>query len=696
MQSATLRRIVRTTLPKWYLQRFPLLLGAFLSGYVVFALWVVPAMFRSTLVLTGWGLTAVTTFALLAAMIVMTTRRTILLCGSARFGLTWAPPRTNVTAVDMLRHALCAVPMIVAAVWLSAAAGGLGIVPALAHTGLGIIAASVCVYAAAAAHAWLTNANQPLPDLALPNTSSRFRSLHRRNVPGTWAGTMVQRLLVMIRPCLGAGYFTAKGRVEPAHVYATAMFIVFGLIYGGAYVIGNPAFDNGVPALVFGLLLVTLATIVLSGIAFLLDRNRLPTLLPVIAWMTFLSWVSNSDHYVRLKTVPDALSAPTPYEIARARRPLLTVVAIDGGGIQAAAWGATVLTHIEREWRDFHKSVGVLSAVSGGSVGTLYFVSALREDRAVTDQELDGVVAAAVRPSLGEAAWGLTYGDLWRALVPYRFEEDRGWAMERAWRRNFQPEKVPTLGHWIAGVRKAWMPSVALNATVVESGQRFAFATFAPPEQPARSPADPRPWNLGTILATYPFHDIDMPTAARLSSTFPYVTPIATVRSDTPVQPWHFADGGYYDNTGMGIAMRWLDTAMHGHEAEFANVAVAFIQIRSSPAGQDARPRERAWAYDAVGPIQALLNVRVAGQRERAESELEFLQRLWRKQGVEIVSFEFGFDAKEPPLSWQLTEAEKTRLETEWMSPANQTNVRRYLALRDAATPRAAASPAVK
>jgi hypothetical protein len=224
---------------------------------------------------------------------------------------------------------------------------------------------------------------------------------------------------------------------------------------------------------------------------------------------------------------------------------------------------------------------------------------------------------------------------------------------------------------------------MALNATEVESGQRFAFATFAPPKD----------WAIETVATRYPGYDIEIPTAARLSATFPYVTPIAAAFPAEGVPAWHYADGGYYDNTGMGIAMRWLDAAMAGHEEDFENTAVAFVRIRSSPLPTAAEPRERAWAYTSIGPIKTLLSVRTAGQRDRAETELDFLQRLWCRRGVAVRSFEFAFDLpvpgspgkmKNPPLSWQLTPGQVRDLQDAWVTPANTQQLAAYLALRDA------------
>jgi hypothetical protein len=57
------------------------------------------------------------------------------------------------------------------------------------------------------------------------------------------------------------------------------------------------------------------------------------------------------------------------------------VVAVNGGGIQAAAWAAQVLAGLEEACREegcgreFDEEVRLISSVSGGSVGTMYFVN---------------------------------------------------------------------------------------------------------------------------------------------------------------------------------------------------------------------------------------------------------------------------------------------------------------------------------
>jgi hypothetical protein len=689
---------LRAHLPRVYLLRFPLLLAAFLLAVVPLGLVWIPTMFRNLFILPAWGVGCVALVGTLGAMTVLITRRVTLLYGPERFGVSWQPQK-NVTAARVILHWLLAAPLVVATGWLSAREGHLGFwwatVPALA----GVLVAGAFVWAAQIVQSWLTRAEVDLPDLAVPGKRVMARA-HARHPPRMPAP--FRRVLRWLQPWLGPGYLAPNGDLLPGHTFATAFLIVYVTAYLLGYVFFQPGTSTGaaLPALVSLLIVATLWTWVLAGLAFLLDRHRIPILVPIILSSAILWTTSHSDYYFDLvRPTGDWSLLQEPADIARNRQhPMLTVVAVDGGGIQAGAWGARVLTGIQQQWPEFFRSTRFISSVSGGSVGTMYFVAALRADRPPSQQELDEVVRFAKRGSLNEAAWGFAYPDLWRAIVPipkwFRFEKDRGWAMQQAWERDWKHRygwrDAPNMSDWIRGVYDGWRPAVSFNAVAVENGQRFSFGTFAPPYQ----------WGIDTIATTYPEFDVRVSTAARLSATFPYVTPISRNRPGRDVpNGWHFADGGYYDNTGMGLAMRWLDRALAENVDAFRGKAVAFIRIRSSPAELQPQPQDRGWQYQVVGPIQALMAVRAAAQRERAESELEVLQRLWCLQGIDIEKFEFAFEQSDPapPLSWQLSASQQEDIEKEWSSSVgsradrNQAAVRALIAL--AASPAQACRP---
>ena len=658
-------------LQRWYLTRFSFGLGIVVVGYAPFAMWGLPAMFRSTLILSPWGLTGVTMLAVMSALTALATRRTVVACGGARFDVGW--PDTGVGFTELVAHLMLPVPLVATALWFSVGEGGLGVVRAMIQTSVGAGCAAVLVVVALTVQAVVANASDELPDLLVPHAGRLLRRTQQAYFKHGFQLGVLTGLLSWIRPHVGPGYFTREGRVRQPHLFAAGIGSAYLAVYGVGYFAWTPLSLTGTaPPLAYLLVIVTLATWVLSGVSFLLDRYRLPTAMTVVGLSLVLWLISSTDHYFPLRESPTGWPPlDSPGQIAESRTPaMLAVVAVDGGGIQAAAWAGKVLSELERAWPEFHRSVRFVSAVSGGSVGTMYFINALGSGGPPSSADLDAVNALARRPSLGETAWGLAYPDLMRAFpIPFlSFDRDRGWAMEQAWRRSWA---VPTLSQWVEGIGQGWRPAVALNATSVESGQRFAFATFAPPPE----------WHLETFVESYPGHDIDVSTAARVSATFPYVTPIARARSELHLEgaAKHLADGGYYDNTGMGIAMRWLDAALGDERAPRAHTA-AFIHVRSGPVGGGsvALPT-RGWLYQAIGPIETLLTVRTSGQEERAHTELTFLKRLWEARNVAIEDFEFGFDRESPPLSWQLSDREARAVDAEWKSRANAAQLARLI-----------------
>jgi hypothetical protein len=537
--------------------------------------------------------------------------------------------------------------------------------------------------AAVALQAWLISPRVSVPAVAVSTHYAWLERLSRRPSPIPWLKNVIARTSARAGRFLGPGYFDPDtGWLLPGHAFATALLTIYTTFYVGAYWWWSPERDAGTtaPALVLLVAVVTLLTWLLSGAAFLVDRYRIPLLVPLGIWSVIVGNLPfiDSDHYFALRDGEAGVAArlEEPYAIAgRRTHPLLTVVAIDGGGIQAAAWSARALTGMYERWPEFQGSVRFISAVSGGSVGAMYFVEALAKER--TDAEtLSRVRAMAERSSLGEVAWGLAYPDLWRTLLPiprwWRFEKDRGWALEHAWRRGWSGTDRG-LASWVDGVREGWRPAVAFNATDVERGRRFIAATFGVPATWA---------SVRSHVATYPGRDLDIATAARLSATFPYVTPVAAARSDDD-RTWrgHIADGAYYDNSGIVTALQFLDEVLTRAPAERKPMAVAVVTIRSSASPGGEEPKRRQWWYQAAAPLFALLNVRSAGQRERSEQELRASRRYWTLRGFDVREFEFVFTGKETPLSWQLSEAEQRAIAVEWQK--NEAELGKLVAFAD-------------
>jgi hypothetical protein len=240
----------------------------------------------------------------------------------------------------------------------------------------------------------------------------------------------------------------------------------------------------------------------LSGVAFFLDRYRLPVLTAILALIfvpklidalvgrTFMKhnhpWLAqifDSEHYYSVKPskYPFPLDAiPTPARVMDLRagdpsEPYIIVTA-SGGGIQAAEWTSQVLANLEKSFAEedslkagpkpysFHDHVVLASGVSGGSGGLMPF---LLEYTAYDENKPDQPSPAfpsgqpdlferITRPSgcssLEAVGWGLSYHDFYRLITPFRIPSsleddtspDRSWALASAFNRNLHDEHCNT------------------------------------------------------------------------------------------------------------------------------------------------------------------------------------------------------------------------------------------------------------
>jgi hypothetical protein len=246
---------------------------------------------------------------------------------------------------------------------------------------------------------------------------------------------------------------------------------------------------------------------------------------------------------------------------------------------------------------------------------------------------------------------------------------DRGFALERALMRGGQ-FAVP-LSRWRRGVAEGHRPALIFNATSTDGGTRYLFSTTVVREKPGQA----------DFHSSYSGKDVFISTAARLSATFPYVSPVARAQAgsiwdDEP----HIADGGYYDAYGVSSLVDWLNDALENGAARTTR-SILIIEIRGDkrpPVVEHSGTAEdkdratgeawRSWSYQLYAPLGAMLAVRKAGQIAHNETELGLLAARWALASpkVEISRALFEYPESTTPLSWHLTRSEQTAIGRYW------------------------------
>ena len=173
-------------------------------------------------------------------------------------------------------------------------------------------------------------------------------------------------------------------------------------------------------------------------------------------------------------------------------------------------------------------------------------------------------------------------------------------------------------------------------------------------------------------------------TAARLSATFPFISPIArparTIGAVDEKHAYHLADGGYYDNHGVATAIDFLRDVLplhasagqcpNGGHLEAVNSgprprpAVVLIQIRAGEAEPNGVSGD-GFRHATLGPVDTLMKVRTSTQIARNDVEVELLADAWSDR-VDIASCVFNLGKVKVPLSWHLTRAERRVIDTAW------------------------------
>lgn len=663
-------------LPYLYFWRFPLLLAIVLVGFAPFSLRVAPSLLRNLFVLSHREILLVSWLATLTAWVVMVTGEVILRYAPLRFAVAPFPLPLWFRRHRLPLFALLAWPLIGTAAALSPPPLGRN----LAMAAGGILLAALGLLAAAVFRALFRDRSHPPAGILLPWRPRWLDALPRLRPspaqPPSAAGAETPG------PDHGDdhGYKDrASNTVRAGHLLAAFFFAVTACLYGLGFFLLRP--DRGsMPALGYVMLILMLVGWALPGISFFLDRYRVPVLLPLMALSYLSSQVFETDHFYRLALPPVVAAgpgavkaAPVPlpseaFQAAERQNPELqhpvVVVAASGGGNTASLWTAVALTSLQREIGvDFTRSIRLISAVSGGSVGTMYFLDRFTPEGPPTPQALEEIVAAAKQPSLDAAAWGLAYPDLWRVFCGFCLRTgtiDRGWALEQAWRRRLRhPDAM--LSGWGQGTAAGWLPAAVLNATASETGEPFLLT---PLDWPAR-------WKGLFFSSAYPNRDLPVTTAARLSATFPYVAPLARAQDvdGRPASPgFHLADGGYYDNFGVVTVVSWLRSLSPDQLQQLKERRLLLVLLRAFPQGPGAAPGARqrnAWLYATAGPLLTVYHVRTSSQSAVGNVEVELIQSVLRSYGIESLQVIFQLE-RASPLSWKLTREEQERIIAGW------------------------------
>jgi hypothetical protein len=659
-----------------FLLRFQISMAVLLAVALPLAYRMIPSLFVGLFDASGFiSFVFIVWAAFQLAWTIMVTIRIVLVYGPDRFArASWKPGCVSTGMVAL--YGLLAVPPISILLFGSDHPRGFG---KLAATLIGLLLAILVLFLTASLHFAIEDPEGGSAQFIFPS----FGFLQKTSTPKSQFWKVVGLWLNRILPQdLQPGILDGS-QLRSGHEMAAIALAIFLVIYAVLGFCSSPqrAIPESQPAALFFLLLIlTVFTWLLSGAAFFLDRTRLPVFTTLLA-VSLLTGVTGTDNKYEIRKTDGAIQVGSlaPDDIVRAWKrnrgkgaKTALVVATAGGGIRAAAWTAEVMTRLQEGCKATSDSLLLVSSVSGGSVGSMFVVAPYEGegDYPTDSAKLGQVRFNTKRSSLSAVGWGMAYPDLLRTAPVFgglvSNNLDRGWALENAWATAWRNvgEATPTLAQWRDDVSKGRRPAVIFNATASESGERFLIASTDGKFEGARQ-----------FTELFPGKDIDVSTAARLSATFPYISPLARA-SEGPVKyGYHVGDGGYYDNSGLLSAVEWLKET----GGELNDREILLILIDAKP-DEEKHGSKWSWQRQLVGPLETLLHVRSSSQQTRETVDMDMVQRYLTSQDSgrmfdpnHVKPELFLFSSKsEAPLSWHLTAQQKTDIGNAWQNfPAN-------------------------
>ena len=337
-----------------------------------------------------------------------------------------------------------------------------------------------------------------------------------------WFGTFSRRFLSRTMRALLAPeeIFDKTGYLKDDHFFAALSTVAVVFIYTVIYWLFKPSgiglpLENIPPAGFIYALFLPLIWIV-TALWVYLSRYRL-VFLAVIGITCALTWAATRD------AIQSRIGGPShTYDIVPRQSPVKTkdtaapkerqliIVAASGGGILAAGWTAHVLTQLHKEYSNFPRELGLISSVSGGSVGAAHYLNVFDEvaklnSEADRNKALQAVADDAMRSSLASSAYGVAFADFRRVVFPFFADEafDRARLLEADWRRiaNCRKAAIPARDgeedfqtfcrkqtaelrerkNWISSTQAGDVakPELIFNSTVMETGERIAITPRA-------------------------------------------------------------------------------------------------------------------------------------------------------------------------------------------------------------------------
>jgi hypothetical protein len=351
-------------------------------------------------------------------------------------------------------------------------------------------------------------------------------------------------------------------------------------------------------------------------------------------------------------------------------KPLLVIFNNSGGGLRSSLFTLAAMQYLDSaSTGKFYNRIFLMAGSSGGMIGSAYYRElklqhATGTALGINSKRYFDLLGTDILNSVG---FSMAVNDFFLPIktfkkAGYRYSLDRGVAWDN--RLNLNTNNI--LNKSVMSYRNeesaGKIPLLVLSPTIINRAQRLLFSPMGlsflsiyRPEYQTRKTDLYDGVEYGRFFADRQADSMSFTTALRMSSTFPYITPVVGLPTEPQME---VLDAGARDNDGLLLTLRFMHEFKDWIAANTCGVLV--IQtLASRPIDELIKPTDYNTRFESlVKPLGAM--VQSFGTLQGfARAEMLTYAGDWMNFPFKVIQLDLLQHSDEVSLSWHLTEREK-------------------------------------
>jgi hypothetical protein len=279
--------------------------------------------------------------------------------------------------------------------------------------------------------------------------------------------------------------------------------------------------------------------------------------------------------------------------------------------------------------------------------------------------------------SIATSDWFVSFQSVKYGL--HKYNKDRGYMFEKRLNDNLQNVFVGrSILDYKFAESQALIPMMIFSPTMVNDGRKLIVSSLPVSFLTQNSESDKLhtiPLNDGIEFSRFfkkqNADSILFTSVLRMSSTFPYITPIVSLPSEPAIE---IMDAGMRDNYGIEVALKYLYTFRNWIATNTSGIVIIQIRDRHKEFPIDENP-----APTIIGaltlPLGSFYGNLFYMQDFSQNQQMEFISS-WFDGPVDVVDFQLKNEIPDKiSLSWHLTNHEKNKVLKSIELPENKESI---------------------